>query len=346
MRWLAFTFLLLYLSANILAQSTATIPTDPARIANGKKLYQDECSRCHLFGEQKIGPSLASITDKRTTGWLLGFIQNSQIIIQSGNDPYALHLFKQYNHMIMPEFQHLSESERLDILAFIEDVSIMKNYSYTEDSVNYYDEDIISMAENRVAQKDAEETDYYANPSIEPIPNDLETIQVGESLFNEQCQTCHELDKRKTGPALASVTDRLPLNWLLDFINSPKEMMESGDDYANFLVTHYPLVMPDFKFLTKEDKMAILAYIRYEAGAPTHVAGANANAIIDPHQDTTSQKVAEEDRPKPSKEESTFYPVFYVVGLILMVGLVVVLIVIVWKTFTLDIKRKQDDKLE
>lgn len=332
MRWLAFTFMFLSITAQSVAQATASIPMDQQSIDNGRKIYEEECSRCHLFGEQKLGPSLASITDKRPTGWLLGFIQNSQAFIQSGDDPYARYLFQQYNHMVMPEFQHLTEQERLDILAFIADFSAAQPYSLVADSMNYYDEDILTMAKNRAVQKDATETDYYTNSSAPFFPDDLQTIQQGEALYKAQCQTCHELGRRKTGPALASVTDRLPLNWLLDFIDSPKRVLESGDDYANFLVTKYPLVMPDFDFLDREDKMAVLAYIRFESGAPTHIAGANANKILEDSNGTalTSKHV---DRPKPDQEGVESYPLLKVVGVMLVILMVIVIGVVVWRVF-------------
>lgn len=340
----AFQIIILFtLFAAKLTAQTSDIPTDAASISNGQKIYEDQCSRCHLFGEQKLGPSLASVEDRRSVSWLLGFIQNSQTMIQSG-DPYAVHLYKAYNQMIMPNFMDLSEEDRMDILAYIKHKSVAKDHDYAKDSMNYYDEEILSMAKNRYVQKDAEETDYYGLPIEDRVPNMLEAIQRGEALYVDQCQTCHTLDKRTTGPALASVTDRRPVSWLLDFIDSPKEMMESGDDYANFMVMNYALVMPDFKFLTKEDKLAILAYIKHESGALTHTAGANANGVITYGQDTTSDKVVNTDRPDPDEQEESSYTFFNIAGIVLMVALVIVLVVIVRKAFTTGNKRRGDDE--
>lgn len=241
------------------------IPTNEQSITRGQKLFGDQCSKCHLFGSQKIGPSLASVTDKRSVDWLISFISTSQQVIASG-DPYAQHLVRSYHNMVMPDFAELGADQIMDILAYIQDKSLDRDHSYVEDSVNYYDAKVINKAQTRYENAQPGEKDYYKDQPTVSIPADIQAIQLGASLFSDQCARCHRLDKRTTGPALASVTDRLPLNWLLDFIDNPKTIIETGNDYANFLLSNYPLVMPGFNFLSQKDKLAILAYIRNESG--------------------------------------------------------------------------------
>lgn len=318
------------------------MPQDEESITNGRDLFIDHCDRCHDIGKQEIGPSLASVTDKRPLPWLLNFIQSSQGMIQAG-DKYAVHLFKHYNNMVMPDFMQLTDEERLDILAYINMESLSKeDYSAVRDSLNYYNSEILGKAEHRYATVQEEEPDYYSENINVKIPNDPPSIDRGRVLFESQCDVCHQLQRRAVGPALASVTDRRPLKWLLDFLDSPTELLEKGDDYANFLVTNYPLIMPDFKMLSQDDKLAILAYIRNESGALTHIAGVNANALTAYDSDTTNltadQPVTgdmdrvgyDEDGEIDLKEQERNYntPVMLLMG-----GVVIMLSLLVWRIF-------------
>lgn len=125
------------------------------------------------------------------------------------------------------------------------------------------------------AQQDSTQIDYYKNtrPSGD-IPTDQATVMKGKELFEAQCSRCHELGHQKIGPALASVTDRRPVAWLMAWIRDSDAVLESGDEYANFLFANYNNYnMPAFEFLSEQDKMSILAYIQNESGAETHVSG-------------------------------------------------------------------------
>ncbi|RED99771.1 c-type cytochrome [Marinoscillum furvescens] len=255
----------------------ADIPDDSLRVIHGQELYQNLCSRCHDVGNQKLGPSLAGVVDRRPVPWLLRFIQNSQQVVDSG-DPYARHLFRTYSHMVMPAFDQLSDSATLSILAYLKKESSAAYYDFAEDSAVYYDKALIDKAHDRASKKQAEERDYYGVSDTLTIPRGSAVLLKGKELFNSQCATCHGIHETRKGPALASVTDRRPLPWLLDFIDSPKEVLETGDDYANFLLTSYPFVMPGFEFLTTDDKLAVLSYVRETTGAPSHIAGVNARS--------------------------------------------------------------------
>lgn len=270
-------FLLSLSFAFLCGAQPSEIPDDSLRILHGQRLYQNHCSRCHEVGKQKLGPSLAGVVDRRSVPWLIDFIQNSQSVINSG-DPYALHLFRQYSGMVMPAFDQLTDSSTLSILAYLKKESSATYYDFAEDSAVFYDKALIDRAEIRASKKQPAEPDYYRMPDSLTLPHESAVVLKGKDIFNNQCATCHGIHETRKGPALASVTDRRPLPWLLDFLDSPKSVLESGDDYANFLLTSYPFVMPGFDFLTTEDKLAVFAYIRDESGAPTHIAGVNARS--------------------------------------------------------------------
>lgn len=87
----------------------------------------------------------------------------------------------------------------------------------------------------------------------------------GKNLFQNNCQTCHALNKNLTGPALAGVENRGP--WgerknLVKWVKNPATMIaENG--YAKDLVKQYNgQVMPSFPQLSDEQIGNIFDYIR------------------------------------------------------------------------------------
>jgi cytochrome c553 len=88
-----------------------------AQTPEAEKNFQ-VCKACHnIDGPKLIGPSLAGVTERRTTEWLIKFIRNSQEVIQSG-DPIAVQLFEENNKIPMPP-NPLSDEQILDLLAYI-----------------------------------------------------------------------------------------------------------------------------------------------------------------------------------------------------------------------------------
>ncbi len=91
--------------------------TSQAQTPEAEKNFQ-VCKACHnIDGPKLIGPSLAGVTERRTTEWLIKFIRNSQEVIQSG-DPIAVQLFEENNKIPMPA-NPLTDEQILDILAYI-----------------------------------------------------------------------------------------------------------------------------------------------------------------------------------------------------------------------------------
>ncbi|ELR70443.1 Cytochrome c3 [Fulvivirga imtechensis AK7] len=87
-------------------------------LLEGKQLFNTHCGSCHSLCQQRIGPPLAGVTDRRPVSWLFDFIASSQKVIQNG-DPYAGFLYQQYNNAIMPDFNFLSQEKVLAILGYI-----------------------------------------------------------------------------------------------------------------------------------------------------------------------------------------------------------------------------------
>ncbi len=116
--------------------------------------------------------------------------------------------------------------------------------------------------------------------------------QNGKQLFQQNCQSCHAINKKLTGPALAGVTERGP--WgdranLHKWVHNPAAFIPTTP-YTKALQAEYGQIMPGFPQLSEKDIDAIIEYVSAPpaepaAGQPTGDQAAAAkpasnNAII------------------------------------------------------------------
>lgn len=99
------------------ASKETSISTDEATIAKGQTLFTQNCSGCHGFRQNGIGPRLDGITQDTTAAWIRQFIKDPQKVIESG-DPRALLLHKKYSTP-MPSFTYLQDEGIDAIIAFL-----------------------------------------------------------------------------------------------------------------------------------------------------------------------------------------------------------------------------------
>ena len=111
------------------------------------------------------------------------------------------------------------------------------------------------------------------------IGNQL-NAQDGKSLFSQNCASCHAVNKKLTGPALAGVEDRWPdKKNLYAWIKNNQAFLKTGDAYANKLYNEYnKTAMNLVPNLTDKDIDAILAYIKSVPAAGAAPAGGAATA--------------------------------------------------------------------
>ena len=100
-----------------LPSETNLYSTDPGEIAEGQTLFTGNCSSCHNFRQDGIGPALAGITDEAPRDWLRHFIRNPQGMIESG-DERSKELFSKFK-AYMPPYGHLTDLQIDEILAYI-----------------------------------------------------------------------------------------------------------------------------------------------------------------------------------------------------------------------------------
>lgn len=87
------------------------------RSTAAEKLFIQNCSSCHNFKKNGIGPQLGGLAPIAKRSYIIGMIQNTSKMIDDKN-PRTLALQKQYG-TIMPEFSHLSEKEVNDLADYI-----------------------------------------------------------------------------------------------------------------------------------------------------------------------------------------------------------------------------------
>jgi len=97
--------------------SSSTISADSLSIAAGEKSFTINCSGCHNFRQDAIGPQLSGLTKDIPAGWIANFIKDPKQVIDA-KDVHAVELREKYK-TTMPSFSWLKEDEINNIIAFI-----------------------------------------------------------------------------------------------------------------------------------------------------------------------------------------------------------------------------------
>ena len=105
---------------------------------------------------------------------------------------------------------------------------------------------------------------------------DAAAIAAGDALFKGNCAQCHAVHTKEVGPALAGISKRRPLSWIIPWVKNSSKVVASGDAYAVKLFNEYgKQQMPSFQLSDKEIT-SIVAYITAEeskAPVDTKIAG-------------------------------------------------------------------------
>ena len=115
-------------------------------------------------------------------------------------------------------------------------------------------------SEKRVEQSQTESAEKTTTTSTLPSP--------GKVIFQQNCQSCHALDKKLSGPSLRGVTERGP--WtdrknIYRWVQNPATFIPTTP-YTIALHKEYGAIMPGFPQLSEKDIDALLDYI--EASEP------------------------------------------------------------------------------
>ncbi len=115
-----------------------------------------------------------------------------------------------------------------------------------------------------------------ATPSLTAAQAD--EIVAGDALFKDNCAQCHAVNEQVVGPALAGISKRRPMSWIVPWVKNSSKVVASGDEYAVALYTKFnKQQMPSFALSDKEIA-SIVADINSEEGA--HIATAATAATV------------------------------------------------------------------
>ena len=119
-----------------------------------------------------------------------------------------------------------------------------------------------------------------AYSQADAVPTDPEVIAAGESLYNNNCKVCHNIDSKLIGPPLANIYDRRDLPWIYAFVKNSQKVINSGDEYAVNLFNEYNQVaMTAFDSFTDEEVLSVVAYIKDQVDNPPVVEVAEVVAV-------------------------------------------------------------------
>jgi cytochrome c551/c552 len=100
--------------------------------------------------------------------------------------------------------------------------------------------------------------------------NAIISPEKGKTIFTSRCTSCHNVNAQVVGPALANVDQRHTIDWIVNFVHSPKTLIQKNDNQAVALYNQFnQIVMPDHSDLSADDIKSVLSYIKYETKATT-----------------------------------------------------------------------------
>ncbi len=113
-----------------------------------------------------------------------------------------------------------------------------------------------------IGEKDKTGNLNWVNPQPLPMDSISQRFANARNLMEQNCASCHNLEKRVTGPALMHVTAVRDHKWLVDFIRNNAAVLASGDPEANCMFEAYnKSAMTVFPNLSDADVEDIIAYI-------------------------------------------------------------------------------------
>lgn len=98
----------------------------------------------------------------------------------------------------------------------------------------------------------------------------------GRKLFKDNCNSCHQLDRNSTGPALTAKLNELDEAFAIKWIKNWKALVDAGDKQAIEASKFSPAEMTAFPRLTDDQIKNIIAYAK--AGEPKKADAAGAGA--------------------------------------------------------------------
>jgi mono/diheme cytochrome c family protein len=144
---------------------------------------------------------------------------------------------------------------------------------------------------------------------------DPAAIAAGDALFKGNCAQCHAVNDKVVGPALAGISKRRPIGWIIPWVKNSSKVVASGDEYAVKLFNEYAKQqMPSFQLSDKEIT-SIVAYVTSQEGSK--VATPGGGPTVENHPPTADQGGA-----------AKYVDILLIVLVVVLIVLVITLVII------------------
>ena len=84
----------------------------------GKQLFRNNCASCHNMEKKVVGPALKNVVRNQGEEWTTAWITNNQALRDAG-EKQANDIFKEYNGMAMPAYEHLGANAIGNIVTYL-----------------------------------------------------------------------------------------------------------------------------------------------------------------------------------------------------------------------------------
>ncbi|SNR40408.1 cytochrome c3 family protein [Hymenobacter mucosus] len=164
-----------------------------------------------------------------------------------------------------------------------------------------------------------------ATPATAAAPaaggGDAAAIAAGDALFKGNCAQCHAVNDVVVGPALAGITKRRPMSWIIPWVKNSSKLVASGDEYAVKLFNQYQKQqMPSFQ-LSDQEITSIVAWVTSQEGQSAGAPGAATNIKPADGAETPGTGAA-------GAEDGKYMNVLLIVLVVVLIVLVVTLVII------------------
>jgi len=151
---------------------------------------------------------------------------------------------------------------------------------------------------------------------------DAAAIAAGDALFKGNCAQCHAVNDKVVGPALAGITKRRPISWLIPWVKNSSKVVASGDEYAVKIFNEYAKQqMPSFQLSDNEIK-SIFAYVTSVEGQ-AKATGGGAGTDTKP-----GQNIGENAPGAEASGAAKYVDILLIVLVVVLIVLVVTLVII------------------
>jgi mono/diheme cytochrome c family protein len=104
---------------------------------------------------------------------------------------------------------------------------------------------------------------------VPATPEEASAIAEGDALFKNNCGQCHAVNDKVVGPALAGISKRRSIGWLIPWVKNSSKVIATGDEYAvKLFEDNGKQQMPAFPQLSDKQITSIIAWVNAGTDGP------------------------------------------------------------------------------